>query len=659
MSGLNMIMLIAPIAGALAQVFSIFLVYNILRRRDISEKIYAISKIIRDGAVTYLNQQFLAVFVFSVILAIVVGLFFNLSIAITFSIGSAFSALSAYLGTLIAINTNSRTAEAAKEGFKEAFAIAFEGGISTGLLLTGFGLLVVSGLYLIFSAFGCESPENLVGLGFGASLTGLFARVGGGIYTKAADISADLVGKIEIGLPEDDPRNPAVIADQVGDNVGDVAGTGSDVFQSYVCALIAAMILGASIRGVAGLTYPLLVLGAGLVSSAIGLFLSRALSRDLKRSVYLGIYIPALFASISSAVISQILFGDLKAFYATLVGIIAILLLAQITNRYTSPEGKVVKNVVLASKSGPAINVLTGLSAGLEAVLMPTLTLSAVILLAYYFEGLYGITLSAIGFLSTMATFVSISAYGPIVDNANGLITMSKIDADLRRTMDVLDSIGNMTKATCKVYAIGTSALAQVAIFSAYLSAAKLNAVNVVNPVVVAGMLIGGSLSFVLCSLVIRAVSKAAHIMIESIRRQLGGNSKRKESRRKPHYIQCINISSKAALKGMFYPAILSVIAPFMVGLLLGPEAMGGFIVGNLVTTLPLSLLMCISGAAWDNAKKRIETSERKEKEDAAYVASVIGDAVGDPLKDAAGPSLDIFINLIGTAALIYATHML
>ncbi|MCX8171767.1 MAG: sodium-translocating pyrophosphatase, partial [Candidatus Bathyarchaeota archaeon] len=484
-------------------------------------------------------------------------------------------------------------------------------------------------------------------------------RVGGGIYTKAADISADLVGKVEIGLPEDDPRNPAVIADQVGDNVGDVAGTGSDVFQSYVCALIAAMILGASTRGVAGLTYPLLILGAGLISSAIGLFLSVGLSRDLKRSVYLGIYIPALLASMFSAVISRILFGDLEAFYATLAGIIAILLLAHTTNHYTSPGGKVVKSIMFASRSGPAINILTGLSAGLEAVLTPALILSSVILLAYHFGGLYGITLSAVGFLSTMATFVSISAYGPIVDNANGLITMSKINADLRKTMDILDSIGNMTKATCKVYAIGTSALAQVAIFSAYLSAAKLNAINVVNPLVVAGMLIGGSISFVLCSLVIKAVSKAAHIMIDAVRKQFEGNSKRKEGGRKPIYIRCIDISSKAALKGMFYPALLSIIAPFTVGLLLGPEAMGGFIVGNLVTTLPLSLIMCISGAAWDNAKKGIETGGRKEREDTAYVASIIGDTVGDPLKDAAGPSLDIFINLIGTAALIYATHMI
>ncbi|MEM2399098.1 MAG: sodium-translocating pyrophosphatase [Candidatus Bathyarchaeia archaeon] len=657
---MNLAMFIAPIISMLTQVFSIFLAYRIFHRRNISEKILELSKIIKNGAVTYLNQQFLAVLVFSIALAVVMGLFFNLFTAITFSIGSFFSALSAYLGTLIAVNTNSRTAEAAKEGFREAFILAFEGGMSTGLMLTSLGLLVVSGLHLVFSALGHEDPENLVGLGFGASLVGLFARVGGGIYTKAADISADLVGKIEIGLPEDDPRNPAVIADQVGDNVGDVAGTGSDVFQSYVCTLIAAMILGASVRGIAGLTYPLLVLGAGIISSAVALFLSsRALSGNLEESVYLGIGISALLASLTSAVISQIFFGNLKAFYATLAGIVAILLLAYVTSYFTSPRGRVVRSIMFASKSGPAMNVLTGLSVGLEAVFIPTLILSAVIFLAYHFEGLYGITLSAIGFLSIMATFVSISAYGPIVDNANGLITMSNMEVGLRRTMDILDSIGNMTKAVCKVYAIGTSALAQVAIFSAYLNAAKLKAINVVNPVVVAGMLIGGSLSFILCSLVIKAVSKAANTMIETIRRHFRNSSRCNGDKRKPIYIQCINISSKAALKGMFYPAILSVIAAFAVGLLLGPEAMGGFIVGNLATTLPLSLIMCISGAAWDNAKKCVEASRRKKKEDLTYVSSVIGDTVGDPLKDAAGPSLDIFINLIGAVALIYATHVL
>ncbi|MEM2715022.1 MAG: sodium-translocating pyrophosphatase [Candidatus Bathyarchaeia archaeon] len=653
-----LLMLVVLVMSVVAQVFSVFIVYNILRKRNISEKILELSKIIKDGAVAYLNHQFLLVLIFSVVLAVVMGLLFNLFTAITFSVGSFFSALSAYLGTLIAVNTNSRTAEAAKESFHKAFLMALEGGISTGLLLTGFGLFIVSALHLLFSASGYENPENLVGLGFGASLVGLFARVGGGIYTKAADISADLVGKVEIGLPEDDPRNPAVIADQVGDNVGDVAGTGSDVFQSYVCTLIAAMMLGALVRGAAGLTYPMLALGFGLISSMVGLFLFKVLSKNHRRHIFLGVYISAFFASLFSAILSQILFGNLKAFYATLVGIIAIMLLAHITNYYTSPRGKIIKKIVSASSSGPAVNILTGLSTGLEAVFMPTLTLSAVVFLAYRFEGLYGITLSAIGFLSIMATFVALSAYGPIVDNANGLITMSKANADLRRTMDMLDSIGNTTKAACKVYAIGTSALAQVAIFSAYLSAARLNAIDIVNPVVVAGMLIGGSLSFVLCSLVIKAVSEAAHVMIKAIRRHIREDLKPRGNKHKPGYIECINISSRAALKGMFYPAIISIVAPFAIGLLLGPEAIGGFIVGNLATTLPLSLNMCISGAAWDNAKKRIEGSGRR-REESTYMASIIGDTVGDPLKDAAGPSLDIFINLIGTAALIYATHII
>ncbi|MEM2702452.1 MAG: sodium-translocating pyrophosphatase [Candidatus Bathyarchaeia archaeon] len=660
MENLNALILMAPVASILAQVLSSLVAYRILHKRYDSRRILEISRIIRDGAISYLNRQFLAVSIFSAILAVIIGLFFGLFTALTFCIGSTFSAISAYLGTLIAVNTNSKTAEAAKEGFRKAFATAFEGGTATGLLLTGFGLLIVSGLYIIFSILGYENPSNLVGLGFGASLVGLFARVGGGIYTKAADISADLVGKVEMGLVEDDPRNPAVIADQVGDNVGDVAGTGSDVFQSYVCTLIAAIILGVSVRGIEGVTYPMLVLGSGLISSALGSFFVKITSGSVKSSIYLGMHVSALLASLASAIASQLLFGNLEAFYATLMGILSILLIAHITEYYTSPEKKPVEEIVKASKTGPAINVLIGLSVGLEGTLIPTVIFSAIVFLAYHIEGLYGITLVAIGFLSIMATFVSMASYGPIVDNANGLITMSRVNADLRRTMDMLDSVGNITKAVCKVYAIGTSALAQVALFSAYVNAAHLRVIDAANPLTIAGMFTGGTLSFLLCSLIIKAVSRAANTMIKEIHRQLSGDkSKHQTAGRNPDYIRCINISARAALRGMFYPAILSVVVPFATGLLLGPEAMGGLVVGNLVTMLPLALFMCISGAAWDNAKKYIEADKQEGKGSPSHAASVIGDTVGDPLKDAVGPSLDIFINLIGTVALIYAAYIL
>jgi K(+)-stimulated pyrophosphate-energized sodium pump len=651
----------APASCILINVFSVFLARHILRKPIRFKEITEISRIIKEGAIAYLNRQFTAVLIFGAILAVILELFFGALTAIAFSIGAIFSAVSAYIGTLIAVNTNSKAAEAVKEGFHKAFLTAFGGGMVTGLSLSSFGLLVVSVFYMLLLALGYNDPAKLVGLGFGASLVGLFARVGGGIYTKAADISADIVGKVEMGLREDDPSNPAVIADQVGDNVGDIAGTGSDIFQSYVCMLVAAIILGVAARGLEGAIYPLLVLGSGLFASATSLVSARLPIKSIRDLIYGIVYVPAIITSISSAFISQQLFGNLKAFLATLLGIVAALLLTHVTEYYTSPGSKPVKAIVESSKYGPAVNILTGFSTGLEAALSPTLIISVIILLAYYFEGLYGITLTAVGFLSIMGTFVSMAAYGPIVDNADGLIAMSGMSADLRRTMDTLDAIGNITKAICKVYAIGTSALAQIALFSTYLNSAHLSAINAADSKTIAGMLVGGSLSFILCSLVIRAVSKASNVMMEEIRRYFrkfkSPIQEKSGGKSKPAHVKCIEICTKAALRGMFCPAILSVVSPFAVAILLGAEALGGLVIGNLVTTLPLSLFMCVSGAAWDNAKKHIEMSGG-EKGDPIHSASVIGDTVGDPLKDTAGPSLDIFINLIGTAALIYATHI-
>lgn len=652
---LNMIVLVAPTVSILIQIFSAIVAYRIFHGRRDSGKMLEFSNLIKGCTVTYLKRQFFAVSVFSVILAVIIALAFGLFTALTFSVGSIFSALSAYIGTMIAVNTNFRAARNARRGINKAFQTAFQGGTAIGLILTGFGILVVSGLHALFSSMGYKDPSMLVGLGFGASLVGLFARVGGGIYTKAADISADLVGKVEAGLAEDDPRNPAVIADQVGDNVGDVAGTGSDVFQSYVCTLIAAMILGASIYGSSGVAYPLLVLGAGLISSTVGSFITRVKSRNIKRLIDVGMYVSAVLTALASAMISWMIFNSLNAFYIILTGVIAVVLLAHVTEYYTSPGRKPVESIVKASETGPAINILSGLTVGLESTAMPTIIFSATILLAYHFEGLYGITLAAVGFLSINATLISMASYGPIADNANGLITMSGADPESRRTMDSLDAVGNVTKAVCKVYAVGTSVLAQVALFSAYLNAANLRTLDISNPLTIAGMLTGGMLTFLLCSLIIRAVSRAAYTMIREIHKQFSMGFRRNP---KPNYARCIDISTRAAIKNMLYPAALSVAVPFTVGLLLGPEAMGGLIAGNLVTVLPMALLMCISGAAWDNAKKSFEANNQPHKGDIVHAATVIGDTIGDPLKDAAGPSLDIFINLIGMAALIYATHI-
>ncbi|MCD6464920.1 sodium-translocating pyrophosphatase [Candidatus Bathyarchaeota archaeon] len=648
-------MLIAPLAGIFVQIFSAIVAHSIFRKQRDFGKISEISEMIKRCAVAYLNRQFSTVSFFGIILALLIGLTFGFFTALTFSIGAILSALSAYVGTIIAVNANSKTARDARQGTRKAFLTAFQGGTAIGLISTGLSLLVVSGLYLILSSMGYMNPSILAGLGFGASLVGLFARVGGGIYTKAADISADLVGKVEMGLVEDDPRNPAVIADQVGDNVGDVAGTGSDVFQSYVCTLVAAIILGTLMHGNEGVAYPMLVLGAGLLSSIIGSFAVKIKMKNIRKAIDLGIYVSAFITALFSAMLSQIFFNNLNAFYIVLTGIIAVVLLAYVTEYYTLPEKKPVNDIVKLSEAGPATNVLAGLATGLESTAIPTIIFLAVILLSYYFDGLYGLTLAAIGFLSINATLISIASYGPIVDNANGLITVSESNPKIRKAIENLDAVGNATKAICKVYAIGTSVLAQVALFSAYIEAANLRILNAADPVTIAGMLVGGMLTFLLCSLVIRAVHQAAYVMIMEIRRQFSEGFGAK----KPDYIRCIDISTRAAIKNMFYPALLSTAVPFLVGLLFGPEAMGGLIAGNLVTMLPVSLLMCISGASWDNAKKFVESNILADKRKMIHVATVIGDTVGDPLKDAAGPSLDIFINLIGTIALIYAAHLL
>jgi len=643
--------IVAPISGFFSVAFAIYLAYQVLQKPKGNKRINDISNTIKIAAMAFLNRQFITVSIIGTILAVIIYLTLGFYTSLTFVVGAILSAISAYAGVIIAIHTNTRAAESAKHGIKEALKTSFQSGTVIGMSLAGLGLLGVSCLYFLFG-----DPVLLVGLGFGASLIGLFARVGGGIFTKAADIGADLVGKVEMGFPEDDPRNPAVIADQVGDNVGDVAGTGSDVFQSYVCTLVAAMILGIAVYGREGLTYPLVVLGIGILSSIVGSFFVRVNHADAKHAINRGMYVAAILISIASAFISWEIFHSLNAFYATLAGIIAVILFANLTEYYTSTDKTPVRNIANASRTGAATNILMGFATSFESVTIPIIVFSASIMIAYHFDGLYGITLLAVGFLSITATFIAMSSYGPIVDNAHGMIEMSGLSHKVHKVMDKLDSVGNVTKAVCKVYAIGTSALAQVALISAYISAAQLQTIDIMKPSVVTGMLIGGMLSFLLCSLIIKAVSNAAYKMIEEVRRQFKRNHKKNN---KPNYARCVDISTKAALNGMFLPALLSVAVPLGFGILFGREALGSLIVGNLVTMFPLALMMCIGGAAWDNAKKYIEAGNLGGKGTPTHDAAIIGDTVGDPLKDAAGPSLDVFVNLIGTVALLYATSAL
>jgi K(+)-stimulated pyrophosphate-energized sodium pump len=645
---------IAPIAGLSAIVFAAYLAHSVLRKKNGTPKMIEISDAIKIGAKTYLNLQFFMVAVFGAVLTAILGFALGAFAALTFVLGAVLSGLSGYVGVIIAIHTNVRTAQAARKSFDEAFNTAMRSGTVAGMSLAGLGLLGVSMLYFVL-----RNPFLLLGLGFGASLICLFARVGGGIYTKSADIGADLVGKVEVGIPEDDPRNPAVIADQVGDNVGDIAGTGSDVFQSYVMALVAAMILGVDVHGMEGLTYPLAVAAAGIFSSLLASFCISSRNSNGQKAIYRGLYVAVILVSVVSALMAWFLFNGLQAFYATLVGIATIVLFAWITLYYTSPNRRPVLEIAGASTTGPATNIIFGFARGFESTVLSITVFSSAIVLAFHLSGLYGISMVAVGFLSIMATLVAMASYGPIVDNAKGIIETAGLHSEARGVTDALDAVGNTTKAVCKGYAIETSAFAQVAMLSAFISATNLKFIDVAKPTVTAGLLIGAMLSFLIVSQILKAVGKSAYRMIEEVRRQFAEIPGLKEAEAKPDYAKCVDISTRWALRSMFLPASLIIIIPLIVGYVFGVEAVGGLIAGNLVTTLPLALMMVQGGAAWDNAKKYIEAGNLGGIATPTHAAAVVGDTVGDPLKDAAGASLDVLMNLIGVVCTLFASSFI
>ncbi len=644
----------APLVGLFAIVFAAYLMRGLLRKSRGTPKMIEISDAIKVGAHAYLARQFLVAAVFAAGLTVVLGYVLGNAVAYAFVLGAVLSGVSAYVGMRIAIYMNARTATAACNSLNESLDVASKSGTVVGMFLTGLGLL---GVGLMYEVVG--NPYLLLGMGFGASLIGLFARVGGGIYTKSADIGADLVGKIEEGIPEDDPRNAAVIADQVGDNVGDIAGTGSDVFQSYVMALVAAMILGMAVYGFRGLAYPLFVAAAGIVSSLIASFFIRAKKSNAQQAIYREMYIALVLVSAISAPLSLFLFGGLREFYATAVGIVTVLLMAWITLYYTSATRKPVQSIAKASAAGPAMNIIFGFARSFESTIFSVIVFTLAIVLSYQFSGLYGISMVAVGFLSITATLIAMSAYGPIVDNAKGILELSNVHQETLKAIDELDSVGNTTKAVCKVYALGTSAFAQVAIFSAFIQATNLATINVANPMVTAGLLIGGMLSFLFVSQILRAIGNSAFKMVAEVRRQFAEIPGLKEGKAKADYAKCVDISTRGALRGMFVPAIFALIVPLIVGYTIGVQAVGGLIAGNLVTTVPLGLMMIQGGAAWDNAKKYVEKGNLGGFGTKTHEATVVGDTVGDPLKDAAGPSLDFLMNLIGSMAILFASSFI
>ncbi|RLI21867.1 sodium-translocating pyrophosphatase [Candidatus Bathyarchaeota archaeon] len=645
-------------ASLTALTSAILLSIKILKTKVKDTRILEFSSMIRDGASAFLKRQYKAIMIFTIILFIIMQLAsfllenFDNRIPLTFLLGAAFSGLAGFIGMEVAIRTNSRSVDAAKERFEKAFSTAIEGGLITGLFVTGLGLLGVSLLY-----YFTLNMNIVVGFGFGTALIALFARVGGGIYTKAADIGADLVGKVEAKIPEDDPRNPAVIADQVGDNVGDVAGMAADIFESYACTLIAALLIGWKIMGEDKFMFPVVIQSIGILASLVALiFMSRAKEENPFKTINMGFLSAGAIIAIFSAILTWFTFeGSMSPFFSLLIGLVAIILLAALTQYYTSQRFSPVREVAKSSQTGPAINFLAGLALGLESTALPVMVICAAILVAFSFEGLYGVALAAIGFLSIAPLIVGLDAYGPIVDNASGIAEMTGIGGRIRIRLEELDSVGNTTKAICKSFAIGAAALAAMALFAAYIEEAGIKTIDMTEPSVITGALIGAMLAFVFCSTLLRAVSKGAFKMVEEVRSQFRKIKGILEGKAKPDYESCIAISTKAALEGLIMPGILSVAIPVIIGFLLGKEALGGLLLGNVAASFPLALFLAHSGTAWDNAKKYIEAGHFGGKGTETHAAAVVGDTVGDPFKDTAGPSLNILMDIIGTIALLIA----
>ena len=654
-------LILSAIAGLLALGVGAMLTSAIAKEDPGNEKMQEISGHIHEGAMAFLYREYRALAIFIVVVAIIISVCLSVKTAACFVGGACFSILAGYFGMNVATKANVRTTQAASRSMSEALKIAFSGGSVMGLGVVGLGILGLSIAYFVFDG----NIDVVTGFGLGASSIALFARVGGGIYTKAADVGADLVGKVEAGIPEDDPRNPAVIADNVGDNVGDVAGMGADLFESYVGAIISALTLGAvAYKDGTGIEYAFLLSMCGIIASIIGiLYVRHSKSDNPQASLNHGTYVAGILTIIAAAYFSNDLFHSMNAFWAIASGLIVGLLIGKITEIYTSADFKFVKKIAAQSETGSATTIISGLAVGMYSTFLPIIFICIGVMVAFYMMdgaknmemGIYGIALAAVGMLSTTGITVAVDAYGPISDNAGGIAEMAELPPGIRQITDKLDSVGNTTAAIGKGFAIGSAALTALALFSAYAQAVDLNKIDLLAPVTLVGLFIGATLPFIFGAMTMESVGSAAYEMIEEVRRQFHEIPGLLEGKARGDYRKCVDISTAAALHEMLLPGLMAIVFPLLVGFLLGTEALGGLIGGALASGVLLAIMMANAGGAWDNAKKYIESGVHGGKGSDAHKAAVTGDTVGDPFKDTSGPAMNILIKLMTIVSLVFA----
>ncbi|RLI21871.1 sodium-translocating pyrophosphatase [Candidatus Bathyarchaeota archaeon] len=662
------ISLIAPIAGALGMLVVAYLAWSIKREEAGTPRMREIANYIQEGANAFLKRQYKTIIYFIIILAALMAILgwsapsshLGWETALAFIYGAVMSLLAAYIGMNVAVRANVRTANAARKSPEKALTIAFRGGAVMGISVVSLSLIGISTLYY---AFG--NPELLVGYGFGASLAALFAQLGGGIYTKAADIGADLVGKVEAKIPEDDPRNPAVIADQVGDNVGDCAGRGADLFESFSDNIICAMILSVLFAGFSkyAVVFPLVTQAIGIIATIIGVSLVKGWKGVSPiKSFNIGLFVTGIICAVGFYVSSVCLLNEINIFYSALAGLIASLVVGVVAQYYTGAGMRPVKKIAEASQRGPAINIIIGLAYGLQSAFIPVVTIAAVIAFSYYIAGFYGVAAATLGILSMTGIIMSSDTFGPISDNADGIAEMSGIKDEVGESLEALDAMGNTTKALTKAYAMACAGLSAIVIFVTYLQIVGLltgpssfQVINLIEPRNIVGLFIGAILPFLFSALAIGATGKTAFMMVDEVRRQFREIKGLLEGKAKPDYARCVDISTKNALKEMVVPTLIGIISPIVVGLLLGKEALGALLLGQTASVIALAPFFINVGGAWDNAKKYVEAGHFGGKGTETHAAAVVGDTVGDPLKDVAGPSLHIFTKLINMTALVFA----